>query len=94
MPGNQNTFRRSVMAELDEVYERTDGSTPDHMIVSEAVWTNMKRNSKLERLRESDFSGHNYGYMGMVVWRSSTLDDRDKDALLLSSDVFERLLRQ
>lgn len=82
------------MGELDVVHEMTDGSTPDHIIVSRAVWRDMKTKSKFEKLNSTDVPKRRraaYGFMGMRVWPSAALDRRGKDALLLSEKVFREL---
>lgn len=90
-----NGFRRAVLAEMDAAHEMTDGSTPDHIIVSEAIWKDMKQNRRFEKLKDPDSpkrrTGESVGYIGMRVWPSGALDDRAKFALLLSEEAFKQM---
>ena len=81
------------MAEIDNSHEMTDGSTPDHIIVSEAIWRDMMEASQFEvHNSPTDYYGYNKrGFMSMVVWKSQSLDSRGKDAMLLSESVFNKL---
>jgi len=86
-----NPLRAAVMDEIDEVHKMTDGSTPDHIIVSEAIWRDMKTKKRFEKIGSTDIPKRRrqaFGFMGMRVWKSGALDRRDKDALLLSEEVF------
>lgn len=77
-------FRRRVMDALDACHEQTGGRTPDHIIVSESVYSGV-RSEKLKERRP--LSGE--GFMGMTMWHSGALDERDKQALLLTDEVFD-----
>jgi hypothetical protein len=92
-----NPLRGAVMDELDVVHERTDGSTPDHIIVSRAVWRDMKTHNRFEKIGSTSIPKRRAqppGFMGMRVWQSGALDRREKDALLLSEEVFDQLFPQ
>ena len=86
------------MDELDVVNERADGSTTDHIIVSRAVWRDMEMHNRFEKIGSTDIPNRRrtevYGFMGMRVWQSGALDRREKDALLLSEEVFDQLFQQ
>lgn len=88
-------LRRAVMDSMDDYYETTDGSTPDHIIVSRAVWRDMKTRSRFEKLGSTDIPKRrreSYGFMGMRVWQSAAVGRRNEDFLLVSEDVFERVM--
>lgn len=83
------------MAAMDDYHERTDGSTPDHIIVSRAVWRDMKTRSRFEKIGSTDIPKRrrqSFGFMGMRVWQSGALEKRNQDFLLVSEDVFERVM--
>lgn len=93
-----SAFRRAVMHELDVAYTVHGPDTPDHIIVSKSIWSDMKANNKFETLRSTDHIPERRlsapGYMGMRVWHSRALDRRDKSALLMSEDVFKHFFDQ
>lgn len=88
-------LRELVMDEVDDVYEETDGDTPDHIIVSKENWERMVRDNKFETLRRNAAPNRRTtstpGYYGMRVWRSGAVDANGKDALLLSEEAFRRI---
>ncbi len=90
-----NPLRAAVMDKMDEYHEKTDGSTPDHIIVSEATWRDMKENSKFEKLGSTDVPkrrNEHYGFMGMRVWKSEVLDDTEAEFMLLSEQNFRKIM--
>lgn len=80
-------FRANVLAEItkisnDENKKRWD---TDHIIVSERVW-----HEELPAfVREKGWP-----YLGMNIWKSSVLDKRDKDALLMTDEVFNTIFSE
>jgi len=80
---------------MDDYHERTDGSTPDHIIVSRAVWRDMKTKSRFEKIGSTDIPKRRrqaFGFMGMRVWQSGALEKRNQDFLLVSEDVFASVM--
>lgn len=85
------SLREGVLDAMDVGHRRSDGSTPDHIIVSNEIWCDMKAKNRFERLRYNDSPKRravSTGYIGMRVWPSRALDDRGLDALLLSEEAF------
>lgn len=83
------------MDAMDDYHERTDGSTPDHIIVSRAVWRDMKTKSRFEKIGSTDTPKRRrspYGFMGMRVWQSGAVSRRNEDFLLVSEEVFARVM--
>lgn len=79
-------FRERLLDALNDSYEKYDGDTPDHIIVSESVYADLSA----ENVDHFPLSGE--GYLGMTLWHSAALDERGKDALLLSDEVFAECL--
>lgn len=76
-------FRANVMAEIVKINDSNKKQwDTDHIIVSERVWHEDLPGS----VREKDWQ-----YLGMNVWKSSVLDKRDKDALLMTDEVFNTI---
>lgn len=84
------SLRASMLEEIDDVYVSTDGETPDHLIVSEATWQMMEDENKFETLADKS-NPKRPGYLGMRVWYSRALDERDKIGLLMSERAFRAM---
>lgn len=87
-------FRQQVLAEIDWAHLECNGETPDHIIVAESIWSEMKEKNKFEKLKRNDATirrGASPGYVGMRVWHSAALDRRGKKALLLSEEMFKAI---
>lgn len=86
-----SNFRRLLLEQIDDVHEKNDGKTPDHVILPNSI----KEDVRLEKLdtkkREFQVTNDEFGLIGMQVWFSSTLDHHEKKALLLSDEVFVKL---
>jgi hypothetical protein len=48
-------LRRAVMNAMDDYHETTDGSTPDHIIVSRAIWRDLTETGapSVEKIEEA-----------------------------------------
>lgn len=88
---NFGEFRREVLDEQDEVWEEYDGETPDHLIVSQEIYSELEGWNRLEPLSDKSHP-RRPGYLGMKVWYSRALDERGKKALLISDEVFEQIV--
>ena len=88
---NFGQFRREVLDEQDEAYEEYDGETPDHIIVSQEIYSQLEGWNRLELLADKS-RPKRPGYIGMKVWYSRALDRRGKKALLVSDEVFNEIV--
>jgi hypothetical protein len=103
-----NPLRVAVMDAMDDFVERSDGSSPDHLLVSRPIWDEMRDSDRFERLRNPaspprrlSQSGlpydHRYGYFGMRVWPCS-MDEEEHDIVLVAeplfSEAFNRVMSQ
>lgn len=84
-------FRKDVLDEQDRVYDEYDGLTPDHIIVSKEIYDQMREKRLFENLKDNT-PPKRPGYIGMKVWWSRALDERDRTALLISNRVFEQIV--
>lgn len=95
-------LRVAVMGALDDFVERADGTSPDHLFVSRAIWEHMRETQKFERLQNPDSPprrpmqtglpyDHRYGFFGMRVWPCSYLDEDDTDMILISEELFAEM---
>lgn len=84
-------LRRDLLDGIDKVHREHDGRTPDHVILPRS----MKDEVSLETLGPDRAYSVNRvngrGLMGMQVWFSAALDERDKIALLMSDEAFIQL---
>lgn len=79
------------MDEQDAAYDEFDGRTPSHIIVSKEIYDQMREKSRFEQLKPSA-PPKRPGYLGMKVWWSHALDERETAALLISDEVFEQIV--
>jgi len=83
-------FRSAVLDEIDDAYDER-GETPDHIILSKETYDWLEQRSRFETLADKS-NPKRPGYIGMRVWYSRALDERDKMALLISDEVFEHIV--
>lgn len=88
---NRKELREAVMTEQDNTHRLTDGDVPDHIIFSKEIYDWLDDNRGFENLRDKSYPKRP-GYLGMKVWWSKALDERDKAALLISDEVFEQIV--
>lgn len=87
---NRREFRRAILQEQDDVWDAW-GTAPDHIILSKEIYDWLDENNGLETLRDSSYP-QRPGYLGMKVWWSTALDERDNAALLISDKVFDEIV--
>ncbi len=75
-------FRQAVLEQQDAAYDKY-GESPDHIVLSEEMFEFLNGLHKFERLQNGD-----NGFIGMQIWKSSSLDSYNKAALLLSTEAF------
>lgn len=84
-------LRRLLLDGVDNFHREHDGETPDHCILPTSIEDDV-RLEKLDLSREFFVVSEKHrGLMGIQVWFSKTLDDREKGALLLSDSAFATL---
>jgi len=81
------------MRAMDDLHKMTNGAAPDHIIVSERIWDELEQTNGFEQIRYSDtrFGDVDYGYLGMRVWKSSALDGREQEFIVLTDGMFVRI---
>lgn len=82
------------MEGVDRVHEQHDGRTPDHVILPRSI----KDDVRLETLgNDREYSVTRVdgkGLMGMQVWFSDVVEERDKAALFMSDEAFTELFER
>lgn len=79
------------MGEQDAAYDKFDGRTPDHIILSKEIYNQLDEANRFETLKDTS-SPKRPGYLGMKVWWSKAIDRRDNAALLISDEVFDQIV--
>jgi hypothetical protein len=78
------------MDRQDAAYELTDGESPDHIILSESMWNFLDESHNFEQLKDTS-GAKKEGFIGMKVWKCSSLEKHGKHALLLSESAFRHV---
>jgi hypothetical protein len=84
------SFREEIMDALNDFYEKYDGRSPDHLLVSQKQFEWMQSEKKFEKLAKKDGTeSSEYGYMGMHIWGIDTLEaDSEPIAVLIEDETF------